>query len=106
MKKFAHFGAVLKEKKEGMNFLEAIGVWATNPDDDPNLIEWLYFEPDSPMKDTLVAKTGHIAYIVDEIDAKLEGVECCWGPMDVCPGVRIAFFTDELGVLTEYCQLG
>lgn len=106
MKQFAHFGAVLSEKKEGMGYLESLGVWASNPDDDPNRIEYLYFEPDSPMKDTPVAKGGHIAYLVSDIDAKVADKVLCWGPMDAVPGCRIAFFTDENGVLTEYCQLG
>lgn len=104
MKKFAHFGAVLKEKQANMNLLESLKVWASNPDDDPNQIEFLYFEPDSPMINTPVAKGGHIAYLVDNIDEQVANENCCWGPMDVCPGVRIAFFTDENGVLTEYCQ--
>ena len=106
MKKFAHYGACLSEKKDGMFYLESLGVWATNPDDDPNKIEYLYFEPNSPMKDTPVAKGGHIAYQVSDIDEKVANKVCCWGPMDACPGIRIAFFTDENGVVTEYCQIG
>ena len=59
MKKFAHFGAVASEKMEGMFFLESIKVWATDPSKDPNSIEYLFFEDDSPMKDLPVAKGGH-----------------------------------------------
>ncbi len=106
MKKFAHFGAVASEKKEGMFFLESIKVWATDPSNDPNTIEYLFFEDDSPMKDLPVAKGGHIAYQVDDIDAKCENKKCFWPPMDVVPGIRIAFFVDENGVVTEYCQMG
>ena len=103
-KDFAHFGIVVKEKMEGMGLIESLGVWALCSPEDPNKLEYLYFEPDSPMKDTPVAKTSHIAYVVDEIDAQVAGKDCCWGPMDAMPGVRLAFFTDEFGVLTEYCQ--
>jgi len=105
MKKFAHYGAVLAEKKEGMMYLDSIKCWATDPTQDPNMIEYLYFEPDSPMADLPVAKGGHIAYLVDDIDAKCANKVCFWPPMDVLPGVRIAFFTDENGVVTEYCQM-
>lgn len=105
MKKFAHFGAVASEKMEGMFFLESIKVWATDPSKDPNTIEYLFFEDDSPMKDLPVAKGGHIAYQVDELDAKCENKKCFWPPMDVVPGIRIAFFVDENGVVTEYCQM-
>jgi len=105
MKKFAHYGAVSAEKKEGMFYLDSIKCWATDPSQDPNMIEYLYFEPDSPMIDLPVAKGGHIAYLVDDIDAKCANKVCFWPPMDVVPGIRIAFFTDENGVVTEYCQM-
>ena len=104
MKKFVHFGVVCSEKKEGMSLIPSLGVWALCDDNDPNHIEYLYFEPDSPMKDTLVAKTSHVAYIVDDIDNKVANIKCCWGPMDAAPGIRLAFFVDEYGTLTEYCQ--
>ncbi|MDO4630068.1 MAG: hypothetical protein Q4C70_12880 [Planctomycetia bacterium] len=106
MKKFAHFGAVASAKMDGMNYMESIKCWATDPANDPNMIEYLYFEADSPMANLPVAKGGHIAYLVDEIDAKCADKKCFWPPMDVVPGIRIAFFTDENGVVTEYCQIG
>ncbi|MDO4575813.1 MAG: hypothetical protein Q4D98_11430 [Planctomycetia bacterium] len=104
MKKFAHFGAVVHEKMDGMNYLASLGVWVSDPANDPNTIEYLYFDENSPMKETPVAKGGHIAFLVDNIDEQVQGKNCCWGPMDAVPGVRIAFFTDEFGTLTEYCQ--
>lgn len=105
MKKFAHYGAFVTEKKEGMFYLESIKCWATDPAQDPNTIEYLCFDADSPMAELPVAKGGHIAYFVDEIDEKCANKKCFWGPMDVVPGIRIAFFTDENGVVTEYCQM-
>ncbi|MDO4551545.1 MAG: hypothetical protein Q4C96_09890 [Planctomycetia bacterium] len=106
MKKFAHFGAVCREKQEGMNYIESIKCWASDPSADPNTIEFLFFEPDSPMADTLVAKGGHIAYAVDDVEAMTAGKECIFGPAEVAPGVKIAFFVDEFGVVTEYAQMG
>ena len=63
--------------------------------------------PLSPCIDHIipVAKGGHIAYQVDELDAKCENKKCFWPQMDVVPGIRIAFFVDENGVVTEYCQM-
>ena len=106
MKKFAHFGAVCAEKRDGMGYIESIKCWGTDPSADPNTIEWLFFETDSPMIDTAVAKGGHIAYIVDDLEGMLAGKECIFGPLEVVPGMKIAFFVDEDGVLTEYAQVG
>ena len=106
MKKFTHFGAVCSEKKEGMGYIESIKCWASDPSADPNLIEFLFFEPDSPMIDTPVAKGGHVAYQVSDLDAMIADKKLVFGPMEVAPGVKIAFFIDETGLLTEYGQIG
>ncbi len=106
MKKFAHFGAVSPQKMEGMGYIESIKCWATDPSVDPNMIEWLYFETESPMFETAVAKGGHIAYQVDDVEGMLAGKACVFGPQEVAPGIKIAFFVDENGVLTEYAQMG
>ena len=106
MKKFTHLGAVC-EKKEGMVYYESIKCWAIDPAGDPaNRIEWLFFEPDSPMIGTPVAEGCHVAYQVDDLDAAIAGKDLCFGPMEVAPGVKIAFFVDETGLLTEYGQMG
>lgn len=105
MKKFVHFGAVCSEKKEGMGYVESIKCWATDPSADPNLIEYLFFELDSPMADTPVAKGGHVAYQVSDVDAMTADKKLAYGPVEVMPGVKIAFFVDETGLLTEYAQM-
>lgn len=106
MKKFAHFGAVCAEKRDDMGFIESIKCWGTDPSADPNSIEWLYFEADSPMIDTPVAKGGHLAYMVDDIEGMTADKNCVFGPFEVVPGMKIAFFIDDEGVLTEYAQVG
>lgn len=106
MKKFHHFGAVLTEKREDMGYVEAIKVWGTDSTSDFNKVEYLYFEPDSPLLGTPVSEGGHVAYQVCDVDAMTADKKCIFGPETVMPGTRIAFFVDENGLLTEYAQFG
>ena len=107
MKKFAHLGVVLSEKMDGMMFFESIKCWGTDPSADPvNKIEYLFFEQDSPMMATPVAHESHVAFQVCDLDAMVANKKCVFGPMEVAPGVKIAFFYDETGLLTEYNQMG
>jgi len=104
VKKFHHIGLVTDTEKPGEMYFDALKVWGTNPDDDPNRIEWVRFAPDSPLADTPVAKGPHISWAVDDLDKELEGKDVAVGPLEAAPGVRIAyFFSDE--ALIEYLEI-
>jgi hypothetical protein len=47
---FDHIGIVTTEKKAGERFVPATKVWVTDFQKHPFHIEWLRFEPDSPVK--------------------------------------------------------
>ena len=49
MLEFSHIGLITTEPKPGEVFVEATRVWVTNFVDHPLKIEWLRFEPDSPV---------------------------------------------------------
>jgi len=104
MKEFHHIGLVTDEQKPGEMFFDSIKVWGTNPDDDPNRIEWVRFHEDSPLIDTPVAKMPHVSWRVDDLDAALEGIEPVVGPLSVGEGIRIAYFMMD-GALVEYLEI-
>jgi len=60
MRTFHHIGLVTDSEKPGEMYFDMLKVWGTNPDDDPNKIEWVRFAPDSPLADTAVAKMPHL----------------------------------------------
>lgn len=96
--KFLHFGVPTKEKKPGTNFIEALGVHTTDPSTDPFGIEWLLFEPDSPMHESVKTKS-HIAFQVDDLDAAMKGHTIICEPFSPGPGTRLAFIEIEDAVI-------
>ena len=104
MRTFHHIGLVTDTEKPGEMYFDMLKVWGTNPDDDPNKIEWVRFAPDSPLADTPVAKMPHTSWAVDDLDAELEGKDVAVGPLTAAEGVRIAYFMDD-GALIEYLEV-
>lgn len=95
---FLHYGVPVSEKKPGMNFLEALGVHVTDPSTDPYMIEWLYFEPDSPMHKSIQTK-NHAAFMVDDLDVAMKGYAVICEPFSPGPGVRLAFIEVDDAVI-------
>ena len=104
MKKFHHIGLVTDTEKPGETYFDLLKVWGTNPDDDPNRVEWVRFSEDSPLADKLVAKMPHIAFQVDDLDTEITGKELAVGPLDVGGGIRIAYFLQD-EALIEYLEI-
>lgn len=104
MKQFHHIGLVADEQKPGEMYLDSLKVWATSPDDDPNKVEWVRFDPQSPLADTPVARMPHIAWAVDDLDRQIQGKQVVVGPLTVVEGVRIAYFMMD-GALIEYVEI-
>ena len=94
---------ITDEEKPGAWFVDAVKVWATSPDDDPNMIEWLRLRGDSPLHDTPVAKMPHTCWSVDDLDRELEGKQPFFGPLTVADGVRVAYFMLD-GAVVEYFE--
>jgi hypothetical protein len=63
----------------------------TSPREHPHHVEWLRFEPDTPVTGPLRTEP-HVAYRVDDVDRAVEGHEVLAEPFDVGDGfVRVAF---------------
>ena len=104
MKAFHHIGLVTDTEKPGEMYFDTLKVWGTDPDDDPNKVEWVRFAPDSPLADTPVAKMPHTSWAVDDLDAELEGKDVAVGPLTAAEGVCIAYFMQD-GALIEYLEI-
>jgi hypothetical protein len=99
---YLHTGIPVFEKMDDMMFIEPLKVWITDPDKSPYKIEWLYFEPDSPMAAAIQGET-HVAYRVDDIEKAVEGKSVIW-PVTAFPNMKIAFVYDE-GLPVEFVQM-
>ena len=94
MSTFSHFGVPTGTKMDGMAYLEGGKVWYTDPETTPYNIEFLYFEPDSPMPEPL-KKTCHAAFVVDDLAAAIEGQTVVLPPTEISPELSIAFIMKD-----------
>jgi len=102
---FLHVGVPTQERLPETTYIEAAGVHVTDPSAHPQCFEYVRFEHDSILHESL-RRGPHVAYQVDDIVAALAGEEKILNaPMEVMPGVTVAFLVKD-GVNLEYIQLG
>ena len=90
---------VLQEKMEGMIYVEPLKVHITDCTQSPNKIEFLYFEPDSPLP-ALMQQQAHIAYAVPNIEVAIKDAKLLFGPYDM--GHMLLAFVEEEGVAIDF----
>jgi hypothetical protein len=101
--KFHHVGIPVFEKQEDMVFVDACKVWVTDCSASKYKVEYLFFEPDSPMPAAIQDET-HIAYEVDDLEAAVEGKSILVPICEPMPGLKMAFVYDE-GLAVEFLQV-
>ena len=100
---FSHVGIVTTEKKPGERFVEATRVWVTDFKNHPFHVEWLRFEPDSPVRGP-IREMPHVAYEVDSIKEASKGMKELLAPFDA--GIAIVgFYQGDDGVVVEFMEM-
>ena len=106
--RFDHIGLVTDEVKDGESFVAATRVWVTSPRAGGFNVEWLRFEPDTPVTGPL-RTAPHVAYRVDDLDAAIEGRTVLAEPFDPTGRgddfLRVAFVEVD-GAVVELMQYG
>jgi hypothetical protein len=100
---FDHIGIVTTEQKPGEVFVPATRVWVTDQESHPFHVEWLRFEPDSPVTGPL-RQGPHIAYRVDNVEQITEagrGLKVLLEPFDAGFAVA-AFYQTKDGAVVEF----
>lgn len=69
-------------------------MYVTGFETSPYGIEWMRFEPDSPVSE-IVRGVPHIAFEVPSLDAALKGRELLDGPSSPSAGVRVAMILHD-----------
>lgn len=93
MATFHHLGVPTTVQGADENYIEGAGVYVTDPETHPYRVEFLRFEADSPMPDEL-KNQPHAAFMVDDLDAALEGQKIVVEPFDATEELRVAFIMD------------
>jgi hypothetical protein len=102
MRIFDHVGVPTADRQPGEMYVEATKVWVTDPAQHPNRIEYLRFEPDSPVHGP-VRDLPHVAFRVDSLAAEIEGSEILLGPFQATESLRVVFILKD-GAVFEFME--
>ena len=99
---YMHIGIPVTNRKPNMTYNEGAKFWVSNVDDYDFKIEYLKFEEGTPFPEIL-SKQPHVAYKVDDLDAyAAKAAQVIFGPMELGPGVRLAFVIWDDAIIELY----
>lgn len=101
--RFDHIGLITDDTKPGERWVEATRVWVTSPREHPYNVEWLRFEPDTPVTGALRTES-HVAYRVDDVRTAIQGLDVLAEPFDVGDGFMTVAFAIIGGAVVEFMQ--
>lgn len=87
--RYHHIGIPTDQPRAGERYLEAYGMYVTGFDTSPYGVEWMRFEPGSPIAE-LVRTVPHIAFEVDDLEQALVGKTLIGEPSIPSEGVKVA----------------
>ena len=102
MREFHHIGLPTDDKQPGEVYVPATKVWVTDPDHHRYRVEFLRFEPDSPVTGP-VRDQPHIAFKVDDLRGAMEGKRVLLGPFEAMPGLNVVFIYED-GAVVEFME--
>ena len=102
MRRYHHIGIPTTVSRNGETYLPQFKMHVVGHDTNPYGVEWIRFEPDSPLPE-LVKTVAHIAFEVDDMEEELEGREVLIEPNSPSAGVTVAFIVDN-GAPVEFLQ--
>ena len=100
---FSHVGIVTTEKKAGERFVPATRVWVTDFQNHRFHVEWLRFEPDTPVAGP-VRHMPHVAFKVDSIKTASKGMKELLAPFEAGIAV-VGFYQSDDGVVVEFMEM-
>lgn len=103
MRRYHHLGIPTEEPRPDERHLEQFGVFVAGYEDSPYGIEWMRFEPGSPLPE-LVQTVPHVAFEVDDLARELEGREMLIPPNSPSEGITVAFIVHD-GAPVELLQI-
>jgi hypothetical protein len=103
--RFDHIGVVTDVEHPGESWVEATRVWVTSPRAHPYNVEFVRFEPDSPITGPLRTEP-HVAYRVPDVRRAIEGHVVLAEPFHPAPDpdFLIVAFVEIDGAVVEFMQ--
>jgi hypothetical protein len=92
--RYHHLGIPTKIPRQGEKHLPAFGLYVSGFETSACGIEWMRFEEGSPVSE-LIQTVPHIAFVVDDLEAAIEGKEILTGINSPSEGVRVAMIIES-----------
>ena len=102
MREFHHMGLPTDEKQPDETYVPDTKVWVTDPDAHPYKVEYLRYEPDTPVTGPL-REMPHMAFKTDDLRRDIEGEEVILGPFTPMEGLEVVFIQKD-GAVFEFMQ--
>lgn len=103
MREFDHIGLPSQTVQPNERYVQKTKVWVTDPHAHPFRVEWLRYEPDSPVS-PFMKEHPHVAYHVDSIARESAGMTVLIEPFASVAGHVVGFFETDDGVIVEMME--
>ena len=103
MRKYHHIGIPTDIPRENETYLEKYKMYISGYEKSPYRVEWMRFEPDTPLP-KLVRTVPHVAFEVEDLDAAIQDKEVLIPPNSPSEGIFVAFIVDN-GTPIEFLEL-
>ena len=102
MREFHHVGLPTDQQQEGETYVPDTKVWVTDPLQHPYRVEFLRYEPDSPVTGPL-RDQSHFSFRTDNLAAEIAGQEVILEPFRPMEGLQVAFIVQD-GAVFEFME--
>ena len=102
MREFHHVGLPTDEQQAGETYVPDTKVCVTDPLEHPYRVEYLRYEPDSPVTGPL-RDQPHLSFRTDNLAAEIEGQEVILEPFQPMEGLQVAFILQD-GAVFEFME--
>jgi hypothetical protein len=100
--RYHHIGIPTNAPRPGELYLERFKMYVSAFETSPCGIEWMRFEPDSPVH-PLIKSVPHVAFEVDDLEGAIRGKQILTEPNSPSKGVLVAMILDS-GAPVELLQ--
>ncbi len=100
--RYHHMGIPTTVPHPGERYIPHLKITVSGFETSPFGIEWMRFDPDSPISE-LIRTVPHIAFEVDDLEKAIEGRELLGEISSPSPGVRVAMIVDD-GAPVEFLE--
>ncbi|HTX17757.1 MAG TPA: hypothetical protein VMG34_03770 [Bacteroidota bacterium] len=92
--RYHHTGIPTHDRREGERYLPQFKLYVSGFETSRFGIEWMRFEPDSPVPE-IIKSIPHVAFEVDDLQAAISGRTILGGIDAPSPGVRTAMIVEN-----------